>query len=162
MAKQPQQTEAEIETEENTGSMVDMSGVDAAKQYENVPPGVYPVEIEELEFGQSQSKGNNMWTIRLRITEGEQENRVLYYFAVFTEGGIPRAKRFLLCLNNEQAHQLAEGSFDPEKVADEGTLIGAQCRIKVKLRRDRETREMRSNIAEILPLDADDLDFATS
>lgn len=166
MAKAPTKQAAEddgaqIETEAG-GGMVDMSGVDAASKYENVPAGIYLAEIEELDFGMSQSKNNPMWTVRFRIKEGEQENRVLYHFAVFTEGGLPRVKRLLLCLNTDEAQQLAAGSFDPQQVADDSVLIGAQCRIQVKLRRDRDTREMRSNISEILPVDSDDLNFESS
>lgn len=147
-----------IETEEGEGQLVDLSAVDenAGGNFPVLPRGNYDAEILEMEYGQSQRSGNNMWTIVWQLTDekfanadGKMPRQWLYL--TFNEGGTPRVKRFLARIHDDDgvAKKLLAGKFDPEKVADEGLLIGAKARLKLNIRRYEGSP--RNNIQEVLP-----------
>src|SRR5690242_14050852 len=90
---------AGVESEEGEGQLVDLSGYDEnASQYPTLARGKYDAELIEMEYGQSQRSGNNMWTTiwevldpKLADKNGKQPR--LYFHLTFTEGGLPRIKR---------------------------------------------------------------------
>ena len=120
---------------ETTGHVVDMSGVSDDDGFQPIPAGTYPVFVEQLEYGMS-SKGNPMWTWRLRIEDGEYANRMLFYHSTFVAATLPRVKRDLIAIEDEagRATELSKSSFDPQEIADEGVFLYARARAKVVVR----------------------------
>lgn len=106
---------------------VDLSSVEAGGEIEAMPRGKYAVIVDEVEYTESKN-GNPMWSMKLKVTEGEFENRVLYTHAVFTAKALFRVKQILQALG---CTELLEGPFDPQEVADEGRLIGLVAEAQV-------------------------------
>jgi hypothetical protein len=136
---------------EGDGNIVDLSGVSEKGSFQAIPRGKYPVTVVGLEYGISQSKGNRMWTWQLEIESGEYQGRKLFYHTVFSDGGISRVKQALLRIQLEDgsdyAKQLANSSFNPEKVADEGRLVGGRFTADVVQRK--YEGEMRNNVRQL-------------
>ncbi len=118
--------------------------------YAILPRAIYPAEIDTVEFGQS-SNDNPMWTLRIKITDGEFKGRTLFNHQVFTDAGMPRVKQFLQRVAPEL---LGQGAIKPSHIADEGLLEGKACRIRVGTQRYQGQK--RNNIREILAPEAGD------
>jgi len=149
---------AGVDMEAGGGMLVDLSGTSENVEYKTLPRGIYDAELVELEYGQSQRSGNNMWTTVWELTDEHQDlfdekgkPPRLWVHLTFNDGGLPRVKRFLARIKTEDDinKKLLTSKFDPEKVADEGVLIGARARLKTNLRRYEGS--MRTNVQEILP-----------
>lgn len=138
--------------DDEEGLVVDMTDVDEDVQYENVPRGIYPVVLQDLEFGFSQRSGNPMWTWVWEVEGGDYDGRRFWFHTTFNEGGIPRCKRTLARIGSE----LAEQSFKPEKVALSGVLLGSKARARVDIRPYKG--KPRNNVRDILPPKDDDDD----
>src|ERR1700761_5464325 len=127
----------EMGEEAGGGFVVDLSDTSEEGNFPVLPRGTYPCTVDSLSFGYSQKSNNPMWTWVFEVESGEFAGRKLYYHTVFNEGGMPRVKRCLARIQGEgdYAKSLLSGSFNPEKVADEGRLLGARCRVKVDIRK---------------------------
>jgi hypothetical protein len=112
--------------EEGGQLVVNMADVEEAK-FENVPKGTYNAEVSECEFKQSKNSGAPMFELKLRITDGDYEGRTFFNYVSFSPKAIAISKSTLLRLNPE----IFSGAFKPQEVAEQGTLIGAKCRIKI-------------------------------
>lgn len=125
-----------------------------APRFEPVPNGNYNVVVDELEFGHSQASGNPMWTWRLEIEDGEYQGRKLFYHTVFNENGMPRVKRALMSLSDDEGYgqELLGETFNPDDVAAEGRLVGARCALKVGQRR--YEGRMTNNVRDMMPVQA--------
>jgi hypothetical protein len=136
----------ESEAGEEEGSVVvDLSGVDEDAGFETRPRGTYPVEVIECEFKYSQNSGKPMWELVLDVEDGhEYEGSRFWFYVSFAEKALPRTKKTLAAIYPE----LLESPFDPEAVADEGTLVGLRCRAKVIKRR--YEGEWRNSVRELL------------
>lgn len=117
-------------TEEGGGMMVDLSGVDPDKGMEVLPRGIYPCVIHDCTYGNSQSSGNPMWTWVLEVESGEYQKRKLYFHLPFMDSMRARLKKVLIAV----APELAQQAFDPEKIANEGYLLGKKLRARVDIR----------------------------
>ena len=142
----------EVETEGGDGLVIDLSETTEGAGFEAVPVGVYDVFVESLEFGASQRSGNKMWTWTFQVEgDGEFRNRKFFYHTTFNEGGLPRLKRCLARIQgiDGSLEHLLTSRFNPQKVADEGILLGARCRIRVGKRK--YEGEWRNDVKDVLP-----------
>lgn len=123
--------------EEGTGFSFNMSETSEDAGFEPIPKGNYAAVIEACEFKISQSSSQPMWAITWAITEGEyaEKGRKLFNFVSFKKEQLPRAKTFL----KRVAPDLAESTnFNPEKVANEGLMLGRAARLKVGMSKPTE------------------------
>ena len=126
------------------GMTIDFNNVED-QQFELMPRAMYECEVDSLEFGTSQNAGNPMWTWRLSVVEGEFADRKLFFHTVFAGAGLPRTKKCLMRV----CPDIVSGKFNPEQVANEGTLLGRRVRAKVD--QNRYQGEMRNNVKDIFP-----------
>jgi hypothetical protein len=153
----PGDDSAEVEYEEGDGMVVDLSDTSDKIEYPVLPRGIYDAELVTMEYTQSQRSGNNMWACQVELTDPallEKNNGKapkLYHHLVFTEGGMPRVKQFLMRIKCDDDANLAllKGKFNAQTIADEGTLLGARMRVKVDIRRYQGSN--RNNVKDILP-----------
>lgn len=111
--------------------MIDFAGVSDEAARPVIPRGMYPAVVDDLTFGFSQSSGNPMWTWRFEITgDGEYAGRKLFFHTPFVENMLPRVKKVI----SRIAPELLEGPFSPEEIANNGTLLGKACQIRVDVR----------------------------
>lgn len=110
--------------------IVDLSGVTEQSGFEPMPAGIYSAEVDEVEFGMS-SKNNPMWTWKFRILDEPFDKRKVFYHTTFTPDDLPRTKSVLRALGFED---LANSSFNPRTIAEDGELVGAVCRIKLRVK----------------------------
>lgn len=130
--------------EEGGGLVVDLTGVQEAK-YELVPKGIYSGEIDSCEYKDSKA-GAKMWETWIRITgEGDYVNRKLPYYFSFSAKALPFTKAALA----KVAPELLQGKFNPQQIADEGTMLGKKVRFRVVIKE--YEGEDRSNIGALLP-----------
>lgn len=136
--------------EDQENLTVNLGDVEESSGFQPLPRGNYDAEVEECEFQYSQRSGNPMWSFRFNITEGEYANRKLFYHVTFTENDLPRVKRTLIRLGRQD---LADSQFNPKQVAEEGELIGLECRLKVTQRQYQG--EWRNNVQDVLKKEED-------
>jgi hypothetical protein len=146
-APEPTPAPAAAENEGGGGAfMVDFSTVGDEKPFQVIPRGVYDAEVDEVTYGQSQTSGNNMWTLKLALadTAGEFAGRKVFFHMPFVESMQPRNKKII----GRIAPELLEGAFDPQKVADEGILVGKPCQVRLDVRPYQG--EQRNNVRDVL------------
>lgn len=141
------------EGSEAEGLVVDLNSVEDAT-FEVLPRAMYLCEVDSLEFTYSQNSGNPMWTWTLAVAEGEFEGRKLFFHTVFAGNGLPRTKQVI----SRVAPELMEGPFDPQQVADEGTLIGRKVKARVDVRP--YEGQQRNNVRDLFAADPGEDDFA--
>lgn len=130
--------------EEGGNLVVDLANIQEAK-FEPVPRGLYDSEIDSVEYGMSQNSGAPMLTLQIVITDGGDYNgRKLYTYWSFSQKALPFTKAAILRV----APEILSGKFVPQKVADEGLLIGKPCRIRVTV--EDYQGEPRSRISQVL------------
>lgn len=127
---------------DNEGLVIDLNSVED-QQFEVLPRGMYNCVVDSLEFGYSQNSGNPMWTWTLAVAEGEYEGRKLFFHTVWQGAGLPRTKAVV----SRVAPELMEGPFDPEKVADAGTLLDR--RVKARVDTKKYEGSMRNNVRDL-------------
>lgn len=130
------------------GMIIDLSGTDEnASSFVVIPKGIYDAVIDECNYSLSQRSNNPMWTWILELEEsaGDFKGRKVFFHLPFTANMLPRIKKVL----NRVAPDLAATKFNPKEVADQGTLSGVRC--KVRLDQRRYEGEMRNNVRDILP-----------
>ena len=112
--------------EGGSGLVVDLSGIEAMS-FEAVPKGIYAATIEECNFEISKNSGAPMFSMVIRIDGGDYDGRTHYYYTSFSPKALPSTKTTLLRIDPT----LFAGQFEPQKVAEEGTLLGKPVRIKI-------------------------------
>lgn len=130
---------------EESGFLVDLSGVSEDAGFPVLPRGIYSVTVDNLEFGMS-SAGNPMWTWRFEVTDGDFAGQKLFYHSVFTEKNLPRVRKILMALG---ASELLEGPFNPPEIASSGMMLGRDLRVRVDVR-PYEGRQT-NNVRDVLP-----------
>lgn len=145
--KQEQEMGADNVTFEEGSGVVDLSGIDEDVKFEVIPRGKYPGVVSAVSFEFSQSSGNPMFSWELEIESGEYKGRKLFYHTVFkgAQGALARTKRTLKIV----APNLVDAQFDPQEVADEGSLLGARVTIVVDIKPYQG--EKRNNVKDLLP-----------
>src|SRR3972149_4533376 len=106
-----------VELSQGQALIVDLSEVEEMS-FENLPKANYPCVIDELTFEYSQNN-NPMWRGGLEVERGEYAGRKLFTFITFSEAALPIAKKHI----SRIAPELLDGPFDPEEVANGGTLL---------------------------------------
>jgi len=146
------------------GKVVDLSGVSEEGTFSAIPRGTYQVTVDNLSYDISQRSGNPMWTWTLEVCEGEYTGRKLFYHTVFAENGLTRVKQALMRIQLEDgsdyAKELANSAFDPEKVADEGRLLGGRFTARVDTRK--YEGQMRNNVKGVFVPQAGESGFLGS
>jgi hypothetical protein len=113
--------------------------------FETIPKGIYDAEVDEITYGMSQSSNAPMWTVRYNITQAPYENRKMTQYLSFSRKALPGTKSNIMRL----APELSQAQFAPETIAQQGTLIGRTCRIRVGIQ-DYEGQD-RNNVSGVLP-----------
>lgn len=98
-------------------------------KFENIPKGTYLAEVDDVQFGASQSSGAPMFSLKMKISEGEYAGRKLPMWLSFSQKALPGTKANLARI----APELITGSFRPQEIANTGALIGRKVRIRVDL-----------------------------
>lgn len=119
---------ASFETDNDGNIMIALDDVQE-QSFEAIPKGIYPVVIEQVEYQLSKSSGQPMWNVRLGVTDGEYTNRKLFTFISFSPKALPGTKGTIRVI----APHLLQGQFNPKQIAEDGELIGIQCRVKVSI-----------------------------
>jgi hypothetical protein len=142
-------------TEGGGALVVDFSTVPDQADFPVTPKGIYPALVDDVTYGFSQSSGNPMWTWIFELTpeadaivEGAA-GRKFYFHTPFVENMLPRVKKVLARI----APELLEGPIDPEQVANEGTLVGRACKIRLDIKQ--YEGKPRNNVRDVLPPDGD-------
>lgn len=94
---------------------------------EEVPDGEYPVTVEQVDFTQTRTSGNDMLVWKFRIREGAYSGRVVRKNRVITERTIPWLKEELV----KCGLKLDRLSDLPSRIHD---LPGKQMRVLKKTR----------------------------
>lgn len=143
-------------TQENTGSGVEfeegqsytfnMKETTEDAGFAPLPKGTYLVTIDEVQFQMSKRSQQPMWNLRYSVAEGEfaEKNRKVFDIISLQESQRGRVKRFI----NRVAPELADlEAFDPKKIAEEGSLVGKQLRVKLDIEED-ETYGARNRVRD--------------
>lgn len=134
------------------GLVFNLDDVKEDSGFELLPKGNYPAIVDELEFTES-STGNPMFAAKFKITEGEFEGRVLFDYWVLggkgAEFGLGKLKKFL----TRVVPETNLSAFNPQAFADEGTAIGRELTVSVKIQTQKKgdyKGEKRNQVADIL------------
>jgi hypothetical protein len=128
---------AEQDLSSGAVGMIDLSGVPEEAEFPVIPRGIYPAVVDDLTYGFSQASGNPMWTWKFELTEGAVDNngasltgRKLFFHTPFVENMLPRLKKVL----SRVAPELLQGPFNAETIANEGSMVGKPCRIRLDIK----------------------------
>ena len=134
------------------GLVFNLEDVKEESGFELLPKGNYPAIVDELEFTES-STGNPMFAAKFKVTEGEFEGRVLFDYWVLggkgAEFGLGKLKKFL----TRVVPETNLSAFNPQSFADEGTAIGRELTVSVKIQTQKKgdyKGEKRNQVADIL------------
>ena len=147
-------TQAGVQAATSSEGMVfDLGGVEENTSFEVIPRGTYNAVIEEMEFTESQSSGAPMLKAVYSITDGEFAERKVFDYYVLTGEGAKYSLPKLKQLVSRVCPEVALGSFNPAKFAEEGVAINRQCQIKLAVSTQKKGEykgEKRNNIREIM------------
>lgn len=119
------------EGEESGGFSVDFSGVEA-QTFETIPRGNYEVKVTKSTFvAESQSSGQPMIGLTLEIQDGDLAGKKFYATLSLSPKALPFTKPALAILDPA----LVQGRMDPEKVCDEGGLLGKSAYINLGIQK---------------------------
>lgn len=140
---------------DDNGLVFNLNDVEENKGFELLPKGTYSAIVDELEFTESKN-GNPMIATTYSITDPEYENRKLFdYWVLAGDGkdfGLAKLKKFLVRVCPE----VDISSFNPQRFADEGTAIGRELRVTVKIQTQKQGEykgEKRNTVSDILSPD---------
>jgi hypothetical protein len=69
--------------EEGGSLVVDLTGIEEMK-FEALPKGVYEFEVDSVEYKLSKNNGAPMFEFKMRVANGEYENRKVNYYTSFS------------------------------------------------------------------------------
>jgi len=122
-------------------------------KFENVPKGTYLAEVDEAEYGMSQSSGAPMIAFQFKIVDGPYAGRKLRNWQSFSAKALPGTKANL---NRIAPELVAAGAFKPESLCSQGYFNSKRVRIRVGLQEYQG--EKRSTITGFLPAGTGDGD----
>ena len=131
--------------EDGGALVVDLGGINEAK-FEAVPKGLYNGEIDSAEYSLSQNSGAPMITVVVVITDGQYTGRKHSTYWSFSQKALPFTKA---AINRVAPELLSQGKFSPQRVCDEGVLLGKPVRLRIV--HEEYNGEMRSRIGQLLP-----------
>jgi hypothetical protein len=136
-------------TGNDDGMVIDLDGVDEnLPGFVALPPGIYDAVVENVEYGPSKA-GNPMLTWTFTLTDPEYKNRKMFYHCTLNkEAGVASLKRTLVRVLPDHGFS----AFNPKNFADEGSAIGAECRVKLNVKP--YNGEKRNNVVDVLAASA--------
>jgi len=139
---------------DSDGMVLDLDGVDDTQpEFEALPPGIYPVIVEDVTFGDS-AKGNPMLTFQFKCIDPNYENRMFFYHTVLNmPRGIASLKRLLVRV----APDVPMSQFSPKKFAEEGMVLGFAARVKLRIKPYQGQK--RNEVTDVLAPEADGGDY---
>ena len=96
---------------------------DSSSSYDPLPNGSYPCQVESAEET-STRKGQPMWKVRWRVTEGPHSGRIVFDRVSFSEKALPRVQQLLESVGIDITSQIVE--LEP------GDLQGRECLVTVE------------------------------
>jgi hypothetical protein len=134
---------------EDGGSLtIDLSNVEEAK-FELIPVGPQDAIIDEFTYGKSKSSGQPMFTAVCQIDGGEYNGRKLTAYLSFSQKAIRGTKTNLMRIDPN----VFAGQFNPQKIADDGIMLGKRVRIRIGQQDRQDDPSQKSNtVAGFLPL----------
>lgn len=123
--------------ETGEGFTWDMASTEAEDGYPILPKGNYDAVIDDINYQISKNSGNPMWKQTFLITEADHADKNLKVFSyqVFKPDQMGRVKAFL---ENIGHGNLATADFNPKQIADDKTLVGSICKLKLDIRESDE------------------------
>lgn len=145
-----------VNAKNDKGGMVfDLASVDENKGFEVIPKGIYPAVIDAFDFQESKN-GNPMIAVTYSLTDPEYENRKIFDYMVLggdgAQYGLAKLKKFLVRVCPE----VELSAFNPQKFADEGTAIGRECRVELRIQTQKQGEykgEKRNQVKDVLQPD---------
>lgn len=142
---------------DNDGMILDLDGVDdTMPEFEALPPGIYPVIVEDATFGDS-SAGNPMLTFQFKCLDPQYQNRMFFYHTVLNKPrGIASLKRLLVRI----APEISLANFSPKKFAEDGMVLGFEARVKLRVKPYKGQK--RNEVTDVLAPEAAGGDFLSA
>jgi hypothetical protein len=126
--------------EECVMSKVNFKGIADVQAFEPLPKGTYQCKVEEVEESVTQY-GDEMWNLRLVVTGGPHEGRLIFDRIVFSDAALERAKLFCYCLGLDVSGEL---DLTPDLIR------GRTCGVRVKIEKY-EDNERRTRLRNVVP-----------
>ncbi len=116
---------------------INFSTVDDATDFTPLPEGTYACRIDSVEEART-SRGDEMWKLRLVVTEGEYAGRLIFDNLVFSEKALKRVKFVCSRLGLDVSGEL---DLTP------AMIHGKTCRVRVEIEEyvDEEEKEKTRN-----------------
>jgi hypothetical protein len=124
--------------------VINLTDVEEAK-FELIPKGIYEANIDNWEFGLSESSGAKMFTGTFQLEHPDYSNVKLKSYFSFGAKALPFTKRAL----NQFAPDVFSGAFKPQEIADSGVMIGRKVRVRIT--HGEYQGQKRSQIGDVLP-----------
>lgn len=136
-ADNSQQESQGILDTDGEGFTFDMTQQEADEGFPTADAGIYDLSVDALEYKISQSSGHPMWALRFVITGPDPEVAAkkigVRHYQSFKPDQMGRAKALVQRLGRED---LLTADFNPKKIADDATLVGATTRARLGVRND--------------------------
>jgi hypothetical protein len=140
-----------LSTEAADGFSFNMAEQAEDAGFEPLPVGSYDAIVESCEFTLSKSSGAPMWALKYAITGPAQyaeQNRKMFGYVSWKEEQRGRSKKIVKALAPEL---LSLTNFDPKRIAEEATLVGRPCRLRLKIEPASDQYPARNGIADVQP-----------
>lgn len=118
---------------------IDARNVDEASDFTPIPEGEYPSEVDEVEVKKTKS-GDEMWSIRWTVFEGQYTGRSFYDNLVFSEAALSRVK---LVAKRVARLDVDSGPFDFEP--DDLNGKRAMVDVEINTYKDKDGKERTNN-----------------
>lgn len=123
--------------ETGEGFTWDMSSEEATDGFPVLPKGNYLAVIDQVEYQISKNSGNPMWKETYLITDPDHadKNLKVFNYHVFKQDQMGRVKAFLETIGHGE---LSTKKFNPKAIADDGTLVGTEVKLRLDIRKSDE------------------------
>jgi hypothetical protein len=123
--------------ETGEGFTWDMTETEAEDGFPVLPKGNYDAVVDNCEYQISKNSGNPMWKMTFLITEEEhaEKNHKVPNYQVMKADQMGRVKKLLENLGHAD---LATADFNPKQIADDKTLVGSECKVRLDIRESDE------------------------
>ena len=117
---------------------VDFASVDDAQDFSPLPPGAYLCRLEEVVPNKRTNAGDEMWSLRFVVEEGDYRGRIIFDRISFGEATLPRVK--LLC-DALGLDVTGEVDLEPEMLTGREAIVT----VDIQSYTDRDGKEKKSN-----------------
>lgn len=142
-------TEGYYNPDEQNATM-DLSGVSEGLGFDPIPKGTYAVEVDECEYKMS-SNDNPMLVFVLKVIDNEEygDRKLWENLVLNNDFGIKKLKTLLA----RWFPTLDLSTFNPQGFAESGEAIGVTGSVKLTVKKDKSSGEMRNQITDFLTYD---------